>query len=186
MKMKTKFDSMVRFGAGLMAGVGLLLGAQLQAQAAAVTVDAANSYQDVGLVSGFSGAVNPFDIGAAGTYEVRLTDFAFPADPFDTLRLIVTSATEEYGRLDGPGSFLFTAGTGHYFLSLVWDTGGDFDMGLYGVEIAASGIPASVVPVPPALVLLMSAIGVLVFIRYRGRGDGVPAASRDALAMDAA
>lgn len=181
MQMKTGFEKIARFGAGIVAGMVLLLGGQLAAQAALVTVDASNSYQDVGLVSGFSGAVNPFDIGAAGTYRVQLTDFAYPADPFDTLRLIVTSATAEYARLDGPGGFLFTAGPGHYFLSLVWDTGGAFDMGLYGVEIAAS-----VVPVPPTVVMLMSAIGVLAFLRYRSRGQGAPAAMHDALPAGAA
>lgn len=184
MQMKTGFEKIARFGAGIVAGMVLLLGGQLTAQAALVTVDASHTYQDVGLVSGFSGAVNPFDIGAAGTYRVQLTDFAFPADPFETLRLIITSATAEYARLDSPGSFLFTAGPGHYFLSLVWDSGGAFDMGLYGVEIAASA--ASVVPVPPTVFMLMSAIGVLVFLRYRSRGQGAPAARHDALPAGAA
>jgi hypothetical protein len=174
MKMKAKI---ARCGAGLMAGLVLLLWGLPPAQAAVVTVDAANPYQDVGLVSGFSGTLNPFDIGAAGTYQVRLTDFAFPADPFDTLRLIITSATEEYARLDGPGSFLFVADPGHYFVSLVWGTAGDFDMGLYGVEIAAS-----VVPVPSSVIMLMSAIGVLAFLRFRRRRYASDAAPQAAVA----
>lgn len=180
MKKKVKAG---RFGASILAGLGMLLWGAVTAQAATVTVDESNSYQDVGLVSGRSGEVNAFAIGAAGTYEVRLTDFSFPFDPFDTLKLIVTSATEEFGRLDAPGSFLFTADPGQYFVSLVWDSAGDFDMGLYGVQIAAAGIPASVVPVPPSIVMLMSAIGLLAFLRYRrGQTAGaVPANQTPAL-----
>lgn len=180
MMVKGGCGKVARLGAGALAGLLLLLGGQA-AQAAVVTVDGANSLQDVGLVTGVSGSVRPFDIGMAGTYRVTLADFAFPADPFDMLRLIVTSATEEYARLDGPGSLLFTAGAGHYFLTLAWDAGGALDMGLYGVEIAAS-----VVPVPPSVILLMSAIGLLAYLRYRGRGRDARSRPHAAFAAEAA
>jgi len=176
-----------RLAAGLLGGLGIMFGSLVPAQAAVVTVDASNSYQDVGLVSGRDGQVNPFNIGTAGSYEVRLTDFAFPADPFATLRLIVTSATEEFGRLDAPGSFLFTADPGQYFVSLVWLTSIEgFDMGLYGVEISSSGIPASVVPVPSSVIMLMSAIGVLAFLRYHRSRKAYDTDAREPLAAGVA
>ena len=46
---------------------------------------------------------------------------------------------------------------------------GEFDMGLYGVQIAAAGSPASVVPLPSSVVMLMSAVGLLALLRYRRR-----------------
>lgn len=167
---KKKFAGILR-SAGLAAGLAMLLGGP--AQAAVVTVDASNSYQDVGLGFGVSGTVNPFDVGTAGAYQVNLTDFAFPTDSFESLRLIITSATGEYGRLDAPGSFLFNANPGHYFVSLAWDTAGGFDMGLYGVEIAQA------VPVPSSALLLLSALGLLVWSR---RGRGLPVIARTAAA----
>jgi hypothetical protein len=171
MSTKKKVAGVLRSGAGLAAGLVMLLGGA--AQAAVVTVDASNSYQDVGLGFGVSGKVDPFDIGAAGAYQVSLADFAFPADTFESLRLIITSATAEYGRLDGPGSFLFNADPGHYFVSLAWDTAGGFDMGLYGVEIAQA------VPIPSSALLLLSALGLLVWSR---RGRGLPMIARTAAA----
>ena len=152
------------------------------ARADIVTIDADNSYQDVGFIEGsghLSHLSQSLDIVLAGTYQATLKDFSFP-EPFQTIQLVVTSATHEYGRLTSSGSFLFDADPGRYFVSLIGQAGAAFDLGLYGIEIAyVSGIAP--VPLPPAALLLLSALGVLA-MRARGRrqaqgGDAVPLAA---------
>lgn len=144
------------------------------AQAHTVTIDEGNPYQDVGFV-GKKGIAetDAFEIALAGTYQATLTDFHFP-EPFDVIQLIVTSATEEYGRLTAPGTFFFNADPGRYFLSLWGETGSDFRLGLYGIEIAYVSNVAPV-PLPPAALLLVSALGMLglrAFRRRHPRDDG--------------
>lgn len=138
------------------------------AQAHTVTIDEGNPYQDVGFV-GKKGITetNVFEIALAGTYQATLTDFHFP-EPFDVIQLIVTSATEEYGRLTAPGTFFFNADPGRYFLSLWGETGSDFKLGLYGIEIAYVSNVAPV-PLPPAALLLVSALGLLSMREYGKR-----------------
>jgi hypothetical protein len=147
----------------------IMLGATLSAQAAVVTVDATHPYQDVGFISGTGGVTNAFDIALAGSYQAKLTDFKFP-DAFQTLQLIVTSATDEYGRITEPGSFSFDATPGRYYVSVMGKAHPPFDLGLYGVWIGAAAVQPPVAPVaiPAAGLLMLSALGVLAVIRRRG------------------
>lgn len=163
-------DRLATAAAALLIAMGVMAGAQ----AHTVTIDEGNPYQDVGFV-GKKGIAetNVFEIALAGTYQATLTDFHFP-EPFDVIQLIVTSATQEYGHLDAPGTFFFNADPGRYFLSLWGETGSDFKLGLYGIEIAYVSNVAPV-PLPPAALLLVSALGMLglrAFRRRHPRDDG--------------
>jgi hypothetical protein len=162
MKMQMKFSA-------ALAGAALVAGGLFQsAQADMVEVGADSSYQDVGFISGVDRSSNAFDIVLAGTYRATLTDFVFP-EAFQALQLIVTSATQEFGRIEGTGSFVFDADPGRYFVSLFGQAGGIFDLGLYGVDISVANVAP--VPLPPAALLLLSALGALAAVRKRREGE---------------
>lgn len=162
MKMKARFSTVLAASV-LMAG-----GLFQSVKADMVEVGGEVSYQDVGFISGISSSSQAFEIVTAGVYRATLTDFVFP-EAFQTLQLIVTSATQEYGRIDGSGSFLFDVDPGRYFVSLFGQAGGVFDLGLYGVDISAANVAP--VPLPPAALLLLSALGALAATRARRKED---------------
>lgn len=149
------------------------------ARADIVTIDAGNPYQDVGFIEGIGYVSRPFEVALAGTYQATLKDFSFP-EPFQVIELIVTSATHEYGRLTSSDSFFFSVDPGRYFVSLMGQAGTAFDLGLYGIEIAYVSNVAPV-PLPPAALLLLSALGVLGMRELGSRrapgGDAVPLAA---------
>lgn len=159
-----------RFGIqALMVVVAAML-APVMASAAVISIDDTHNYEDVGFLSGTAGVTNAFDVALAGSYRATLTDFKFP-DAFQALQLIVTSSTQEYGRITSPGSFLFDATPGRYYVSVTGDAGDAFDLGLYGVWIgAALDAPPAPVALPEAGLLMASALGLLTLMRLRRRG----------------
>lgn len=107
-------------------------------------------FQRVSFLTGDGLFTDNFSIDTAGTYQVTLTDFAFPNPMLET-GINITSATESFGSLIGPGSFAFDAAPGDYYLSFFGKATG---LAQYGIEIAQYGIQisqignASAVPVP--------------------------------------
>lgn len=109
----------------------------------------------------FATKVSSFEIASAGTYQVTLADFVFP-EAFDKLSLAISSFIDAktVGKIDGEGSFTFFAtGAGKYYASLFAEPGENYGVGLYGVQVASLSAP---VPLPPGILLMMSAIGLLV------------------------
>lgn len=117
-------------------------------------------FEKVSFLTGSDYFTDKFTIDIAGTYQVTLTDFEFPA-PLAESGLNVTSATESFGSLIGPGSFSFDAQPGSYYLSFFATAP---DLGQYGIEIAQYGIvvsqpgDVSAVPVPAAAWLFGSGL----------------------------
>lgn len=158
-----------------LAGIALA-GSCAIAQAAVV-------YEDVDFLStspsspiGFATKVSSFNIDAAGIYEVTLADFVFP-EAFDSISLAISTfiGPETVGSIDGEGTFTFFAsGAGKYYASLFADPGDTFGVGLYGVQVSSLAAP---VPLPPGIILMLSAIGLLVGLRGKNKAPAQNTAS---------
>lgn len=119
-------------------------------------------------IPGVGTKVSSFDIFAPGTYQATLTDFSFPQD-FSMLGLSITSFVDNQmnlGSIFGEGTFTFTAsGAGKYYANILGTAGDTYGVGLFGVQVSALG--EAVVPLPPAVLFLVS--GLAVFAAF-GRG----------------
>jgi hypothetical protein len=142
-------------------------GGRLEQPTPAVDLEDGVVFEQVSLLSGKTMYTDRFDIDAAGTYQVTLTDFDFP-NPLKMAGLNITSATDSLGSLLEPGSLTFDADPGSYYLSFF----GKADrLGQFGIQVAQLGVPASnlgtsAVPVPAAAWLFGSGlIGLAGFIR---------------------
>lgn len=116
-------------------------------------------FEQVSFLQGKTMFTDRFNIDAAGTYEVTLSDFAFP-DPLSMAGVNITSATESFGSLLAPGSFTFDAQPGSYYLSFF---GKADHLGQFGLQVSQyaalpSGSAVSPVPVPAAAWLFGSGL----------------------------
>ncbi|MGD8558049.1 MAG: PEP-CTERM sorting domain-containing protein [Gammaproteobacteria bacterium] len=123
-------------------------------------------YEDVSFIRGVDGVEGSFNVTQAGQYEAMLVDFVFPTE-FDSLGLQITDASTfehraEYFSTNGGFTLTFDAQPGLHYVNVLGDAGGDLDIGLYGLKISA-------VPLPSAIVLLISAIGLLGTFAWRKR-----------------
>ena len=93
-------------------------------------------------------------------YQVTLIDHLYPA-AFDFLGVAITASTDSVVKLFEPGTKMFPVELGTtYVASVLGITADTYDAGLFGIEITA-------VPVPPALLLLGSALFALFALRKR-------------------
>ena len=127
---------------------------------------AATVYDKVELFQTETFFTDSFDISEAGVYKATLTDFNFPA-PMSNTGMNVTTTTDSLGSLMAPGSFMFNATPGTYFVSF-FGTAGTADiftpaqhegcfsrkshhrcsppktqLGMYGIDISAVPVPAA-------------------------------------------
>lgn len=121
-------------------------------------------FQNVAIFDHGIAFTHDFEIESEGIYQVTLTDFEFPR-PLTKLGLNLTSATESFGQLMTPGSFIFDADPGNYFISFF---GKARHLGQYGIEVS---MVTTSVPVPGAAWLFGSGlIGLAGVIRRRSFG----------------
>lgn len=137
---------------------------------------AAFSTLSTGVPGAATTQVNSFTISQAGTYTAKLADFGFP-ETFQSVGLTISTFVDDQlnlGSVFGSGSFNFNASSpGTYYASLMGQAGETFGLGLYGVQVTEFG-PAAVVPLPSAVLFLLS--GLAVFAAFGRGGKGV---SRD-------
>ena len=111
-----------------------------------------------GFIYEFEASVSPF------SYTATLSDLS--TDPFfgfDFLFLSITTSTSVIDSIVGPGSFTFPATSGEtYFANIFGTGGGTTGTGLFGLEIKA-------VPIPATLMLLASGLIGLAGLRWRIR-----------------
>ena len=111
----------------------------------------------------------------AGTYTATLTDFSFPHS-LQTLEMTLTDPVDhEVKHLTGPGTFTFNATPGLYTANVYGISGGSLQLGLYGLSVVSGGTPPAPVALPPALILLASALLVFGCMTARCRGRVVSA-----------
>ena len=89
----------------------------LSGNALAVGVSGDLVYEKVDMFSNSIHFTDSFMIGTQGTYKATLTDFEFP-NPFASSGLNITTSTDSLGKLLGPGSVMFDAGPGDYYISM--------------------------------------------------------------------
>ena len=136
------------------AGVLLILMLASGAQAATVVLD-----EDV-FIQGTETKMFPFEIIEGGLFKATLTDFEFVA-PFDLLALVILKGNEIVGTpLSAPGMFEFQADPGSFTANVFGVAGGDPDLSLFGVEVSA-------VPIPATVLLLASGLIALIGLRRR-------------------
>ena len=84
-----------------------------------------------------------FEIVDEGQYQTTLDDLEWPA-PFDTLLLFVSTGVDVVGTpLVGPGMFTFDADPGIFMANIFGLAGGDFKLGYFNVEVAATHVPVT-------------------------------------------
>jgi hypothetical protein len=147
-------------GAATGAGIALALGA-----ATGPAVADTLSPEDVlltqsTLVINQQSDVYDFTAPGPGTLTVQLEDLTWP-DPLSSLMFSLDSPRSVLGWVASAGELsLSIAHGGSYFLDVTGSAGGALDLGLYSVQVDfyPQGTP---VPLPAALVLMLSGLGVL-------------------------
>ncbi|HKE43990.1 MAG TPA: hypothetical protein VKB41_05575 [Steroidobacteraceae bacterium] len=78
-----------------------------------------------------------FDIAAAGSYQVRLSDFGVPAN-LASVRLIVTRGLGTVASLDAPGTTTLNASVGRYEVHVVGTPDAAQSFGTFGVDVLSA------------------------------------------------
>jgi len=118
-------------------------------------------FEEVKFVKDESGIVHDLGMLDSGWYQLTLTDFVLPK-AFSELKVAVMTATSLVTMLDLSSgtnqaiSFLELGGTESYYLSIFGKAQGS-GYALYGVQLSQF-MPASPVPVPASLVLMLSGL----------------------------
>jgi hypothetical protein len=113
-------------------------------------------------INGIEGLTYNFDIGAnPGEFEATLSDLSFGPLGFDFLGLSISTATHTLGAIESPGVIYFSGTPETTYYANIFGVGaGEFDTGLFGVQVEA-------VPLPPSLLMILSGLFLLVAVRRR-------------------
>ena len=121
-------------------------------------------YESVEFVDGYDYSVVRLDDLSLGTYQLTLTDFAFP-EALSQLGVSLSTATESIGNILLTGSGILQESitfdiTDHdsYYLSVFGRGSSATALGLYGVELKNI---VSHVPLPASIVFLLSGLSIL-------------------------
>ncbi len=140
------------------------------AAAATASISGQNSNEFVQTVQGTYVYNTTISFDEPGAYKITLTDFNFP-NTFDALGVMVSTAKDKVVDVvsydhEGSLSKYFNADAGQYYMSLFAVSDRQLNLGSFGLVFDAAS-PAEV-PLPPALILLMSGVMTLMgFARRR-------------------
>jgi hypothetical protein len=129
-------------------------------------------YDGATFVQGSESFVQSFNISTPGTISISLTQIPW-LDSISNLTGFLTTASGVIGKtFDGTETINVSPGTvyAHWF----GEAQGGYDLGVLGVQIMFQ--PATAVPLPASLFLLLSGLGILLGWQRRA-GTGVPAAA---------
>jgi hypothetical protein len=124
-------------------------------------------YDSSGFIQGQQSFVQSFDIKTAGTLTVSLSDIPW-LDTISNLNFFVTTASGTLGTPMGAGTESMNVGPGMLYAHWYGDANGVFGVGAFGIKLTFQPNDATPVPLPGALVLLLSGLGAL-FARGRFR-----------------
>lgn len=125
-------------------------------------------YESVEFVNGTEANVTSLGGLMQGEYQLTLTDFVFPS-AFEALGATISTATEVIDQVllgDGQTQGILNfniAGSDSYYLSVFGMASGDYNLGLYGIELQSVSVAA--VPLPPAAFLMLFGLGTLAFVK---------------------
>jgi len=124
-------------------------------------------YEELAFVNGMETSIQSFSELDTGLYSLTLTDFEFP-EALSFLGANFSNSTEVVGSLllggqSNSESLIFEIDQPDtYYLSVVGIAGRAYNLGMYGVELAA-------VPLPPAAYLFFSGLVGVVLVGRRER-----------------
>jgi len=124
-------------------------------------------YEELSFVDGTETSIQSFSDLDEGLYKLRLTDFEFP-EAFGFLGATFSSSTDVVGSLllgehNSSASLVFEIDQPDtYYLAVAGIAGSAYNLGMYGVELAA-------VPLPPAAYLFFSGLMGVVLVGRRAR-----------------
>jgi hypothetical protein len=126
------------------------------------TVMAAPVFETTDYINGIEGLTFSFDTGSStGQFEATLSDLRFGPLAFDFLGLSISTASQTLGAIEAPAPFAFSGMPETTYYANIFGVGaGDFDTGLFGVQVDA-------VPLPPSLLMILSGLLLIVVVRRR-------------------
>jgi len=165
-----KIQKITRRVALSMAAFVLVLSGAQQAAAATATIEGLDASDMVKTVQGTWVYNTKVSFDEPGSYKLTLTNFSFPS-AFDAVGVMVSTATQKVADIISYDSVeslskVFSAGEGSYYLSIFAVSDRALNLGTLGIAFNAA--TPDEVPLPPALVLLMSgAMTLMAFVRRK-------------------
>ena len=128
-------------------------------------------YDNSGFIQGQQSFVQSFDITTAGTLTVSLSDIPW-LDTISNLNFFLTTAAGTVGTPMGAGAESVNVGPGMVYAHWFGDAAGTFGLGAYGLKLIFQPNGPTPVPLPGALILLLSGLAAVFGSRHRRRFDG--------------
>jgi hypothetical protein len=116
-------------------------------------------YDSVGFVQGNQSFVDSFNITAPGTLTISLSDVPW-LDTVSDFSFFLSSATGVLGSTTNTGTESWKVGAGNFYAHWFGDANGQYGIGVYALSISFHP-DVSAVPLPGALILLLSALGLI-------------------------
>jgi hypothetical protein len=132
-------------------------------------------YDGVGFVQGNQSFVDSFNIAAPGTLTISLSDVPW-LDTVSNFSFFLSSATGVMGSPTNTGTESWKVGAGNFYAHWFGDANGQFGTGVYALSISFHP-DVSAVPLPAALILLLSGVGLIFGFPRRQEGSWGRAAS---------
>ena len=124
-------------------------------------------YDQAGLIQGQQSFVQSFDVTTAGTLTVSLSSIPW-LDAISGLSCFLTTSSGLLGSSMSSGTESLSVGPGMIYAHWFGDAAGAFGVGAYGLKIQFQAA-GTAVPLPTALVLMLSGLGIL--FGWQGRNE---------------